>query len=115
MEGEVSRRLDQFPLPGRSVDQVITILLILVIVKTVIIGIVLLVVFKPDIKQLRSRRPAPATPVCMYCQSKWTHRADDGETRWDQDELVLVTTYECEHCHLPFWHVERVPVGSLKH
>lgn len=96
-------------------DEVITVLLILVVVKTIIIGIVLLVIFKPDIKQLRSRKASAETPPCMYCQSKWTHPADGGETRWDQDELVLVTTYECEHCHLPFWHVERVAAGSLKH
>jgi len=94
-------------------DNVIVILLVLAGIKFVIIAIILLVVFRPDLKQLRAKKKPPSVPVCMYCQSKWTRALDEGETRWDGDDLILVTTYECEHCHLPFWHVERVPTGIL--
>lgn len=99
------------------VDTFLVILLIVALVKFVFFGIVLLTVFKPDLKDMGKKREAkkhPSTPVCMYCQSRWTHAVDEGETRWDGDSLVLVTTYECQHCQLPFWHVERVPAGTLK-
>jgi len=97
------------------VDTIIVVLLIVALVKFVMIGIIVLVVFKPDLKQWQKTRKKPLTaPICMYCQSKWTKALDEGQTRWDGDDLVLVTTYECQHCHLPFWHVERVPTGSLR-
>ena len=97
-----------------AVDNIIVILLVLAAIKFVIIAIILLVVFRPDLKQLRGKKKPPSVPVCMYCQSKWTHALDEGEARWDGGDLILVTTYECEHCHLPFWHVERVPTGILR-
>lgn len=90
------------------------ILLILVVVKLIIIGVLLGVVFKDDVSAMRVKRSEPRLPECMYCQSVWTQPTDEGQTRWEGDELVLVTTYECQHCHLPFWHVERVPIGTLK-
>jgi hypothetical protein len=40
----------------------------------------------------------------------YTTAIGEAEPRWDGEELVMTTTYECQHCHLPFWHVERVPV-----
>jgi hypothetical protein len=92
----------------------VAILLIIALVKSIFFGVVLLVVFRPDLRKLRKKKARPDVPTCMYCQSKWTRAIDEGQTRWDNDDLVLVTTYECEHCHLPFWHVERVPTSSLK-
>lgn len=94
---------------------IITILLVLAAVKSVVFGVILYLVFRKDIKEwwVNRRNPPPVRdPVCMYCQSTWTHAVDEGQTRWEGDELVLVTTYECEHCRLPFWHVERVPVSA---
>jgi 5-methylcytosine-specific restriction endonuclease McrA len=100
------------------VDPIITILLVIALVKTIVFGWIVFVVFRKDIREYftgkRAARKAPPVPTCMYCQSKWTQPIDEGQTRWDKDELILVTTYECQHCHLPFWHVERVPTGSLR-
>jgi hypothetical protein len=100
------------------VDPIITILLVIALVKTIVFGWIVFVVFRKDIKEyFRGKRAAKkpsSVPACMYCQSKWTHPIDEGQTRWDNDDLILVTTYECQHCHLPFWHVERVPTGSLR-
>jgi hypothetical protein len=97
------------------VGNILVILLIVAVIKFVIIGVIIYVVFRPDIRSYLGRKPvATTTPVCMYCGSVYTHVAGEGETRWEQDDLVLVTEYECDHCRLPFWHVERVPVVSLK-
>lgn len=97
---------------------ILVILLVIALVKFVVFGFLLFVVFRRDIREMwsgkKTQKTRPAMPVCMYCQSHFTRRLDDGEPRWDNDDLILVTTYECEHCHLPFWHVERVPVGSAK-
>ncbi len=95
-------------------QSLVVILLILVAVKFVFIAVLLGVVFKEDLRSMRQKKAGPQPAVCMYCQSVWTRPVDEGQTRWEGDDLVLVTTYECEHCHLPFWHVERVPMGSLK-
>jgi hypothetical protein len=95
------------------VDSILVILLVVAAIKFVFFGIILYFVFRPELRK-GARRKAPTTITCMYCQSKWTRPVDEGQTRWEDDDLVLVTTYECQHCHLPFWHVERVPVGSLK-
>jgi hypothetical protein len=98
-------------------DNIIVILLIIAVVKFILVAIILYWVFRPDLRLLQreweSEKKPQTVPTCMYCQSKWTKAVDEGETRWDNDELVLVTTYECQHCHLPFWHVERVATGSM--
>lgn len=91
---------------------ILIILLAVAAVKFVLFGIILLVVFKPDFKRLWAGEEAAIAPTCLYCGSKWTEPVEEGETRWEGDDLVLVTTYECQHCHLPFWHVERVPTAS---
>jgi len=100
------------------VSDILLILLIIALVKFILFGVILFVVFRRDIQQWWSGKKAEkkplSVPVCMYCQSKWTRALDEGQPRWDNEDLVLVTTYECQHCHLPFWHVERVPTGSLK-
>jgi hypothetical protein len=96
-------------------SNILVLLLIVATVKFIFFGIVLFFVFRPELKNIGKRKPAPTTPVCVYCESRWTRPVDEGQTRWEDDDLVLVTTYECQHCSLPFWHVERVPMGSMKH
>jgi hypothetical protein len=100
-----------------SDTQFLVLLLIIVVIKFIIVGVILWRVFAPDIRQLRQeqedRKPTEA-PACLYCGSLWTEPSGDSETRWEHEELVLVTTYECQHCHLPFWHVERIPVVSSR-
>jgi hypothetical protein len=98
----------------RLLDTIIVVLLVVAAVKFVIVAIILLAVFRPDIRQWRTRKKPVSVPACPGCRSKYTRVIDEGQTRWDHDDLVLVTTYECRHCHFPFWHVERVPTGSLK-
>ena len=93
---------------------ILVILLIIAAVKFIFFGIVLFFVFRPELRNLRKRKIVSTTPVCVYCQSRWTRAVDEGQTRWEDDDLVLVTTYECQHCSLPFWHVERVPMGTVK-
>lgn len=95
-------------------DNIILILLIVAAVKFVLIAVICFWVFRPDLKAMVAEKKPQTVPTCPYCQSKWTEAIDEGQTRWDGDELVLVTTYECQHCHFPVWHVERVPTGSLK-
>ncbi len=95
-------------------DNILVILLIVAAVKFVFFAIVLYFVFRPDFGKLRKRAPAPSTPICIYCESRYTEPVDEGQTRWENEDLVLVTTYKCQHCALPFWHVERVPMGTLK-
>lgn len=95
-------------------SNILVILLIIAAVKFVFFGFVLFHVFRPELKNAGKRQPASTTPICVYCESRWTHAVDEGQTRWDNDDLVLVTTYQCEHCALPFWHVERVPMGSAR-
>jgi hypothetical protein len=96
------------------VSGILVILLIIAAVKFIFFGIVLFFVFRPELRNLRKRKIVSTTPVCVYCQSRWTRAVDEGQTRWEDDDLVLVTTYECQHCSLPFWHVERVPMGTVK-
>lgn len=71
-------------------------------------------VFRDDIRQYLAERRVPARrkPVCLYCQSESVRPVEDGVTRWEGESLVLVTTFECLHCQLPFWNVERVPVAA---
>ncbi len=101
------------------VDNILLILLIVAAIKFVVFGGILLRIFRKDIQQYwrersEARTSTPESPRCMYCQSLYTEPVDEGQTRWEDDSLVLVTTYECQHCHLPFWNVERVAVGSLR-
>jgi hypothetical protein len=96
---------------------IVAILLVLVIVKSVIFGVLVWAVFREDIKAYfagKKNSEAVTVPTCIYCQSQWTTQVDEGSTRWDGEELTLVTTYECQHCRLPFWHVERVSAAMLQ-
>lgn len=81
------------------------------VIKVALFGPLLYLVFKDEIKTWwRERKTKSSLPRCVYCQSVWTTAVSEAEPRWDGEELVMTTTYECQHCHLPFWHVERVPV-----
>lgn len=73
-------------------------------------------IFQDDIRAYLAERRGPRRriPVCMYCHSERVEPVDDGVTRWEGDNLVLVTTYRCENCQLPFWNVERVAVATAK-
>ena len=96
-------------------DSIVVILLILIIVKFCIIGPLLFYIFRDEIKTWRKAPETPTEPVCVYCQSRWTQVVDQGTPRWEGEDLVIATTYECQHCHTPFWRVERLPVGSVRH
>jgi hypothetical protein len=79
--------------------------------KVVVFGPLLYFIFRDEIKTyFRDRKSKSSEPRCIYCQSVWTTPVGESEPRWDGEELVMTTTYECQHCHLPFWHVERVPM-----
>lgn len=96
---------------------IVVILLIVTVALLPVKALILYAVFNREIRQWwdARRHPEPAsTPACIYCRSSWTIAVDDGHPRWEDDALVLVTTYECQHCRLPFWHVERVPIGAAQ-
>src|SRR5579859_577525 len=95
-------------------DDIILILLIVAAIKFVFFGAILLIVFKPNLRQTLSRKRPPDTPACIYCQSRWTRPRDEGQLRYENEAFVLVTEYECDHCRLPFWHVERMPAPSTE-
>ncbi|GAC1335254.1 MAG: hypothetical protein NVS2B16_05770 [Chloroflexota bacterium] len=99
-------------------DTLVVLLLVVAGIHFLIAAIFLPLVFRDDIRQWRAERRLNAEqtrePACMYCGSKWTHALDEGQTRWDNGDLVLVTTFECDHCHLPFWHVERVHTTVIR-
>lgn len=93
----------------------IWILLISVVILLPIKAAFLYWIFREDIREyLADRRERASTPVCMYCRSKSTELLDEGSTRWEGQELVLVTTYVCQHCQMPFWHVERVAAAAAR-
>jgi hypothetical protein len=96
-------------------NNIIVVLLVIAAIKFVVFGWILYAVFRSDLKQFaeEKRDLTPSVPVCVYCESRWTRPVDEGQTRWDNGDLVLVTTYECQHCEMPFWHVERVPVSKI--
>jgi hypothetical protein len=96
------------------VGSILLILLIIAAVKFVLFGGILFAVFRDDIREWLRGKPEPVSPECTYCQSKWTVPTGDPQTRWEDNSLILVTEFHCQHCHFPFWHVERVPVSSLK-
>jgi hypothetical protein len=96
---------------------ILIIFLVIAAAKTVVFAAILWFVFREDIRQWWSGdevEQSPAQPACVYCQSVWTEATGEPQTRWENEELVLVTTYECQHCRLPFWRVERVPMTSTK-
>jgi len=101
------------------VDPVFVVLLIVGIFHFVLAAVILPIVFRKDIREWRDGRRKGkqriSAPVCMYCGSRWTRARDEGRTRWDNHELVLVTAYECEHCRMPFWHVDRLATTATKH
>lgn len=92
----------------------IIVLLVVAAVKIPVFGWLLYRVFRNDIEQYEADQASTSdVPVCIYCQSAWTRPLEEEQTRWEGDDLVLVTAYECEHCRLPFWHVERVSISKI--
>lgn len=101
------------PFGEASVSTIVVILIVIAGLKFVLFGGILWPVFKDDIRAwLHGREAKAQQPSCMYCGSVYALPADEGQVRWENEQLVLVTMYECQHCRLPFWHVERVPVGG---
>ena len=95
-------------------NELILILLIVAAVKFVFFGVLLWVVFKPDLRHFLKEPKPPSSPICVFCQSRWTHQVGVPETRWEGESFVIVTTYECQHCHFPTTHIERVPAPMVK-
>lgn len=90
-------------------DTLLILILLFFVIKILIFGPLLYWVFREDIRQhFAQKKQQQTVPTCLYCKSRYTEPVDEGNTRWEGDDLVLVTTYECQHCHMPFWHVERV-------
>ena|SRR5579884_3744349 len=86
-------------------------IVLLFAIKVCLFGPLLWLIFRDDIRNyFRERKQRKSLPRCVYCQSVWATPISEGEPRWDGEELVITTTYECQHCHLPFWNVERVAV-----
>lgn len=97
-------------------DPIILIFLIIAGVKSVIFGFILYRVFRKDIREWWAEKHQPKVvtrPICLFCQSVWTHPVGQPESRWDGNELTVITTYECEHCHFPNRFVEHFTVGGL--
>lgn len=95
----------------------VTILLIIVIVKSIIFACLIWIVFRDDIKEYISSKKGedkPELAICMYCHSRWTSPVDEGQTKVEGAELVVVTEYRCEHCLMPFWNVKRLPLALPK-
>ena len=87
--------------------QILLILLAFKALVLVVIGAILWKVLGPE---LRAPRPQYGMPGvrCVYCHAT-PALFHSEEQRWEDDELVLVRTYECRECHMPFWRIERVP------
>ncbi|GEM_PF-5892064 len=86
-----------------------TIILVFIAAKIVILavtGVLLYKVFWPELRRPRPQYPMPGVR-CIYCRATpaLLHSEDQ---RWEGDELVLVQTFECRECHMPFWRLERI-------
>ncbi len=91
---------------GRVTTQII---LILVAAKIFIVTVVSIIVWRvigPEWKAQRRHYGMPGVR-CIYCRAT-PALFHSEEQKWEGDELVLVRTYECRECHMPFWKVERV-------
>lgn len=93
-------------------DILLIIIVLFFVIKLVIFGPLLYFVFRDDIRQYFAQRGLPSPPTCPLCRSRYAQPTDDARTQWEGEDLVLVTGYECEHCHYPFWHVERVSLTA---
>ncbi len=52
---------------------------------------------------------------CVYCRSTQTRRIGPRTPRYDDHGFVLVTSYECTRCGLPFWSIDRSPAQQRSH
>ncbi|HEV3312674.1 MAG TPA: hypothetical protein VG815_19345 [Chloroflexota bacterium] len=86
--------------------QVILILLASKVVVLIVAGAIFWKVMGPELRAPRPRYGIPGVR-CVYCHATPSVLHSE-EQRWEEDELVMVRTYECRECHMPFWRVERV-------
>jgi len=80
------------------------------IVVLIVTGIILWRVMGPELKTPRQRYGMPGVR-CVYCHAT-PALFHSEEQKWEGDELVMVRTYECRECHMPFWRVERVAADT---
>lgn len=92
-----------------------TIIIVFVAAKVVILavtGVILYKVFGPELRSPRRQEHMPGVR-CVYCGAS-PALFHSEEQRWEGNELVLVRTYECRECHMPFWRLERVKTVEQK-
>jgi hypothetical protein len=91
------------------------IVLILIASKIVILSVTGAILWKVMGPELRAPRPKHGMPGvrCVYCHDS-PALFHSEEQRWEDNELVLVRTYECRRCHMPFWLLERVDAVAKK-
>jgi hypothetical protein len=94
-------------------DLLLLILIIIAVVKIVVLGFVAWKYLWPQWRGPAPKTVAPPAIKCIYCHAAPVMMLGE-ERRWEGDELVLVTTYECNRCRLPFWHLERISVVEHK-
>lgn len=97
---------------GQNVETIIIVFVVMKLVIFAIIGPILYKLLGPEL-----RKPSPSAPLpgamCMYCgEANPLVQAEDQ--RWEGGELVMVRTYECQSCHLPYWNVERLSAVESK-
>ena len=95
-------------------NNIILILLVVAIIKFILVAVILWFIFRREARSFFGKPEPPSSPTCIYCRSVWTHQVGESETRWEGNELLLVTTYECQHCHFPTTHVEHVKAGAAR-
>ena len=91
------------------------IILIFVVLKIVIVSVLGVLLWRVMGRELRAGRQKYGMPgvKCIYCKATPSLFHSEEQT-WEGDELVMVRTYECRECHLPFWKIERVAVQRDK-
>ena len=92
--------------------EIILILIGAKIVILAVVGVILWRVLEPELRQPRQKHGMPGVR-CVYCHSS-PALFHSEEHKWEGEDLVLVRTFECRECHMPFWKVERVAVQRDK-
>lgn len=85
------------------------ILIVLIVAKIVVLSVTGAILYKVLGPELRAPKPTNPMPGvrCLYCHAT-PSLFHSEETRWEGSDLVIVRTYECRQCHMPFWRLERV-------
>lgn len=93
----------------------VEILLIFIGAKIVILTVTGVILWKVMGSELRSPRQTYGMPGvrCVYCHDTPSILHGEEE-RWEENELVMVRTFECRRCHMPFWQIERVKTVSKR-